>query len=87
MCKPYDNGTDEQAAWREEYYCAFASRRDIYDYVHSDEEVRERYRNALVMSERMPEIMSAAMGQQMFTVRLKTLEEVNEFVAFVHTKK
>lgn len=73
--------------WREEYFCAFASRRDIYEYVHSDDEVRERYSKQLVMSERMPEILSAAMGQQMFTVRLNSYEEVQEFVKFVHEKK
>jgi hypothetical protein len=40
----------------------------------------------MVMSERMPEILSGAMGQQMFTVRLKTYQEVEEFVNFVHEK-
>ena len=68
-------------------YCAFASRRDIYKYVHSHEEVLSRYGDRIVMCERMPELFSAAMGQQMYTVRLQTMEEVNEFVKFVHEKK
>ena len=29
---------------------------------------------------------TAAMGQQMYTVRLDSLEEVKEFTAFVHEK-
>jgi biotin carboxylase len=45
-------------------YCAFASRRDIYQYVHSHEEVLDRYADRMVMCERMPELFSAAMGQQ-----------------------
>ncbi|MBP5703089.1 MAG: hypothetical protein J6X12_00140, partial [Paludibacteraceae bacterium] len=65
----------------------FASRRDIYDYVYSIEDVIKKYREQLVMCERMPEILSGAMGQQMFTVKLKTKEEVDEFVEFVHNKK
>jgi hypothetical protein len=47
------------------YYCAFASRRDIYRYRHSHNEVRNRYSGQLMMCERMPELFSAAMGQQM----------------------
>lgn len=72
--------------WKNEYYCAFASRRDIYKYVHSDDEVKNRYHNQLVMCERMPEILSGAMGNQMFTVKLNTYDEVEEFIRFVHEK-
>ena len=68
------------------YYCAFASRRDIYRYRHSHNEVRNRYSGQLMMCERMPELFSAAMGQQMYTVRLNTMDEVQEFINYVHAK-
>jgi len=71
----------------EQHYSAFASRRDIYQYVHSHDEVLTRYGDRMVMCERMPELFSAAMGQQMYTVRLESMDEVNEFVEFVHLKK
>lgn len=71
---------------RDEYYCVFASRRDIYRYVHSHGEILEKYGEAMVMCERMPEILSGAMGNQMYTVRLKTVEEKDEFIRFVHEK-
>ena len=71
----------------QQHYCAFASRRDIYKYVYTHEEVLKRYGDRIVMCERMPELFSAAMGQQMYTVRLESMEEVNEFVEFVHLKK
>ena len=70
-----------------QYYCAFASRRDIYDYVHSHQEILDKYGNRMVMCERMPELFSAAMGQQMYTVKLDTKDELTEFVEFVHLKK
>ncbi len=70
----------------EQFYCAFASRRDIYNYVHGHQEVVERYKDSLVMCERMPELFSASMGQQMYTVKLKDIDEVHEFVKFVHAK-
>ena len=69
-----------------QYYCAFASRRDIYQYVHTHEEILEKYGDKMVMCERMPELFKDAMGQQMYTVRLDTYEQVEEFVAFVHLK-
>lgn len=77
---------DSRTEQGEQYYCAFASRRDIHHYVHSHEEVVERYRKELVMCERMPELFAAAMGQQMYTVRMKSLEEIQEFTNFVHEK-
>ena len=69
-----------------QYYCAFASRRDIYDYVHSHQEILDKYGNRMDMCERMPELFSAAMGQQMYTVKLDTKDELAEFVEFVHLK-
>ena len=71
----------------EPHYCAFASRRDIYRYQHSHEEVLARYGQAMVMCERMPEIFSAAMGNQMYTVKLDRFEDVQAFIAFVHAKQ
>lgn len=68
------------------YYCAFASRRDIYHYAHSHEEILEAYNDSLVMCERMPEILSGAMGNQMYTVRLKEFTDVQNFITFVHEK-
>ncbi len=73
--------------WKEEFYCTFASRRDIYEYAHSIEDVKSKYGEQIVMCERMPEILSGAMGQQMFTVKVKTREESEAFIKYVHEKK
>ena len=70
----------------QQYYCAFASRRDTYSYRHTDNEVRQRYADDMVMCERMPEILSSAMGNQMYTVKLENLQQVEEFKNFVHEK-
>ena len=71
----------------QQYYCAFASRRDIYQYVHTHEDVLREYGSKMVMCERMPELFKDAMGQQMYTVRLDTYEQVEQFVAYVHQKQ
>jgi len=73
--------------WKEEFFCVFASRRDIHNYVHSDDEVRNKYASKIVMCERMPEILSGAMGNQMFTVKVSTRAEMDEFIEFVHQQK
>ena len=71
----------------EQYYCAFASRRDEHRYRHTHEEILARYGKDMVMCERMQGIMVSAMGEQMYTVRLKTYDEMTEFDRFVHERE
>lgn len=70
----------------EKFYCAYASRRDSHNYLHSSQDVLDLYGDRIVMHDRMPDILSAAMGNELFTVRLATKEEVDEFIDFVHKK-
>ena len=67
-------------------FCAYASRRDIHSYVHSHEEILEKYGSCMKMCERMPDVLSGAMGNQMYTAILDTLEEVEEYNEFIHAK-
>ena len=71
----------------EQYYCAFASRRDEHRYRHTHEEILSRYGKDMMMCERMQGIMVSAMGEQMYTVRLKTYDEMTEFDRFVHERE
>ncbi len=64
-------------------YCAYASRKDMHTYTHSHEEILEKYGYCMKMCERMPDVLSGAMGNQMYTVVLGTLDEVYEFIDFV----
>lgn len=83
----HNTGNALSREWPDEYYCVFASRRDIHAYAHSHEEVVNRYAQQMVMCERMPDILSGAMGNQMYTVKVKTEEEKNQFIQFVHEKQ
>lgn len=67
-------------------YCVYASRKDQFRYVHSHDEIINKYGNKMYMCERMPEVLSAAMGSQMYTVCVPTKDEVNEFIKFVQTR-
>lgn len=65
------------------YYCVYCGRRDKIKYQHSHDEVVSRYQFDLVMCERMPDILSDAMGNMNYTARFETLEEVKAFIDYV----
>ena len=69
-----------------EYFCAYAGRRDGVQYLHSHEEIMEKYGDRMMMQEEMPPMYWPQMGNRMYTVRLDTQEETEEFVAFVDTR-
>lgn len=66
--------------------CAYAGRRDIYNYVHTHEEILEKYGDAIVMCERMPELFVPQMGNQSYTAKMPNEEAVAEFIEFVQAR-
>ena len=72
---------------QQKYYAVYASQRYGKPYVHSFEEIRERYAGKIVLDEEIPEALSGAMGNHMWTARLDTEEEKDEFIAFVQEMK
>ena len=72
---------------QQKYYAVYASQRYGKPYVHSFEEIRERYAEKIVLDEEIPEALSGAMGNHMWTARLDTEEEKDEFIAFVQEMK
>lgn len=97
----YANETDVYQIWADmvckdativstsdrKYSCVFASRRDEKEYSYSHQEILFKYKDYMVMQERMPEILSHAMGNQMYTARFTTMDEVNKFIKFVQKQK
>ena len=67
-------------------YCVYASRRDIYSYAHSDEEVCATYGDAIRMSGRMADALSDDLGNSFYMGRFYSTDEVDEFVRFVQTQ-
>ena len=70
-----DNGIDR--------YCVFASRKDAFEHSHTHNEILNKYGSRIVLCERMPDIFTAAMGNQMYTAVCDTLEEAREFATYV----
>ena len=69
------------------YFCVYASQRDMKEYKHYHQEIMDRYYRHMVMCERMPDILSGAMGNQMYTARFESLAEVEAFICFIHEQK
>ena len=76
----------------EQYFCAYASRRDCYGYVHSHDEVLARYGSGaydsdpalgLCMVQRMPDALSDALGNQVYIARFASRKDIQPFFDFV----
>ena len=64
-------------------WCVFASRKDRFTHVHTHDEILSRYDGKIVMCQRMPDIFSGAMGNQMYVALLDTEDEVRDYVEFI----
>ena len=62
----------------EHFYCVYASRKDGHTYAHTHEEIMEKYSSRM-----MPPMNWPQMGRYMYTARLETFEEAQEFIRFV----
>lgn len=67
----------------ESHCCVYAGRRDCHSYVHTHEEILERYGSQMVMCERIPDVWAGAMGNQMYTAHAADEEAAREMIAFV----
>ena len=65
------------------YHCVYCGRRDGISYSHTHEDIVSRYHFDLVMCERMPDILSGAMGNFTYTARFENMEQVDAFVQYV----
>ena len=69
---------------KEHCYCVYASRKDGHIYTRTHQEIMARYGGDMVMQEEMPPMNWPQMGRYMYTAKLKTFEEVQEFIRYIH---
>ena len=60
-------------------YCAFAGRRDGKDFIMGHEDIMAKYGNNMKMVERIPDVLSGAMGNQMYVAVFSSQKEMDEF--------
>ncbi len=63
----------------EDYFVRFAGRRDNVAYVHSHQDIMEKYKGQLKQWDRLPKAVAGAMGDQTYIARFNTREEMDEF--------
>lgn len=68
------------------YYCVYAGRRDCHTYKHSNEQIMARYGNRMKMHERIPEALRLDMGDEMYTVTVRSSVERDAFIRYVQEK-
>ena len=61
------------------FFCAFAGRRDGKDFVLDHEAVMEKYGEQMKMVDRIPDVLSDAMGNQMYVANFRTKKELDAF--------
>lgn len=88
----YANSTDVYKIWAdmivydstlvrtgERFYCAYAGRRDGKQFMYSDGDIRRMYASQMKQVGRIPDALSAAMGNAYYIANFKTAEEMNAF--------
>ena len=76
----YDEARKPQG---EQYYCAYAARRDCYQYKHSHEDILSRYRLEICMAERVPAALADDLCDMAYIARFKDKKEIEAFNRFV----
>lgn len=67
----------------EHAFCAFAGLRDGKDFVMTHDDIMKKYGSCMKMVSRIPDVLSGAMGNQMYIATFKTKEEMDQFYSDV----
>lgn len=67
----------------DKYFCVFVGRRDGRPYKYSHAEVLSKYRANITISDRLPDVLSGAMGNQMYMARFKEESDMKEYIAYL----
>ena len=65
----------------EHEFCAFAGRRDGKNFIMNHDDIMAKYGSQMKMVERIPDVLSGAMGNQMYVAVFPTREEMDTFYA------
>jgi len=71
----------------ERYLCAYAARKDGRGYVHSHEEIMERYGSDIVMQEEMPRIDWPSMGRFVYMARFSKIKDMEDYFDYILSER
>ena len=67
----------------EQYFCAYAARRDCYTYKHGHDEVMARYGGDICMAERVPAALSDDLCDMAYIARFKDKKDIEAFFSYI----
>ena len=70
----------------EQYFCAYAGRRDGVAYKHSHEEIMNRYGTAIRMAERVPDALADDLCNFAYIARFQEKKDIDAFFKYVTEK-
>lgn len=76
------NSTSENLN-KEKFYCGYYGRRDNKNYLHSDNDILNKYKDNIKVYDRLPDIFSAAMGNNFFIYCTSSLSKLNEIKEYI----
>ena len=93
----YANSTDVYKDWAdmitfdklsskegvEKFYCVSVGLRDSRHYVHTQEEILQKYADKIVLRQRLPEVLAHGMGDSLYLARFSDKKELDEFIRFL----
>jgi hypothetical protein len=71
----------------EQFYCAYASRRDGISYAHSHQEVLSHYGPAICFQGRVPDALSDDLGNHCYIARFPNKKDIDPFFQFVTERR
>ncbi|MBR0468584.1 MAG: carbamoylphosphate synthase large subunit [Mogibacterium sp.] len=64
-------------------WCVFVGTKDRFRHTHTHDEILAKYGSRITMCQRMPDVFTAAMGNQMYMALLDTEDDVREYIRFI----
>ena len=77
----FDRLTKED--YPDKYYCVSAGCRKEKHYLHSYEEVMAAYKDDIMMTTELPEVLASAMGDRLYLARFAEKEAMDAFISYV----
>ncbi len=74
---------ERRKGFGEQYFCAYASRRDNRNYAHTHQEILNKYGSALCLCERVPAVLADALSDYAYIARFSSQEEIESFFRFI----
>ncbi len=93
----YANSTDVYKDWAdmitfdrlsskasaEKFYCVSVGLRDSRQYVHTQEEILQKYADKIVLRQRLPEVLAHGMGDSLYLAKFSDKKEMDDFICFL----